>query len=314
MSTFSHETAPTEFVKSNGIQIAYRRFGKRGGRPLVFLQYLTAGLDDWDPLVTNGLALDHDVVLVNNVGVASSSGETPNTIDQMAKDTSGFCDAMGFKEIDVVGFSIGGMVAQQLALDRPNLLHRIILWGTGPRGGEGMTFPELSEKDKIDPVVFLLAAFFTPTEASQSAGKAFVERMAWRREDRDKPVSKQTEDAQIMALRTWGTVPSSGRYQTLNKIKQKTLIIPGENCSRRKQLEGFPLRIGLSMRTVIDTHDRSGDKLTKVSTSQAAYSTPIYSDEWSSANELMQSLVSTNLQALSSLADPPLAAQKNPHE
>ena len=81
-----------------------------------------------------------------------------------------------------------------------------------------------------------------------------------------------------------------------------------------KQLEGFPLRIGLSMRTVIDTHDRSGDKLTKVSTSQAAYSTPIYSDEWSSANELMQSLVSTNLQALSSLADPLLAAQKNPHE
>ena len=231
MSTFSHETAPTEFVKSNGIQIAYRRFGKRGGRPLVFLQYLTAGLDDWDPLVTNGLALDHDVVLVNNSGVASSSGETPNTIDQMAKDASGFCDAMGFKEIEVVGFSIGGMVAQQLALDRPNLLHRIILWGTGPRGGEGMTFPELSEKDKIDPVVFLLAAFFTPTEASQSAGKAFVERMAWRREDRDKPVSKQTEDAQIMALRTWGTVPSTGRYQTLNKINQKTLIIHGNNDS-----------------------------------------------------------------------------------
>ncbi len=127
MSTFSHETAPTEFVKSNGIQFAYRRFGKRGRRPLVFLQYLTAGLDDWDPLVTNGLALDHDVVLVNNVGVASSSGETPNTIDQMAKDISGFCDGMGFKEIDVVGFSIGGMIAQQLALFRPNLLHRIIL-------------------------------------------------------------------------------------------------------------------------------------------------------------------------------------------
>src|SRR6266436_6070724 len=125
MSTFSHERAPTEFVKSNSIQFAYRRFGKRGGLPLVFLQYLTAGLDDWDPLVTNGLALDHDVVLVNNSGVASSSGETPNTIDQMAKDASGFCDAMGFKEIDVVGFSIGGMVAKQLPLSSPLLPYPI---------------------------------------------------------------------------------------------------------------------------------------------------------------------------------------------
>jgi pimeloyl-ACP methyl ester carboxylesterase len=231
MSTFSHETAPTEFITSNGIRFAYRRFGKRGRRPLVFLQYLTAGLDDWDPLITNGLALDHDVVLVNNVGVASSSGETPNTIDQMARDISGFCNGMGFKEIDVVGFSIGGMIAQQLALDRPKLLHRMMLWGTGPRGGEGMTFSELSEKDKIDPVVFLLAAFFTPTEASQSAGKAFVERMAWRREGRDKPVSKQTEDGQITALRTWGSVPSSGGNQTLKNIKQKTLIIHGNNDS-----------------------------------------------------------------------------------
>jgi pimeloyl-ACP methyl ester carboxylesterase len=227
MSSYSHETAPTRFVEIEGVRFAYRRFGKSGSPPLLFLQYFNANLDDWDPLVTNGLALDHDVILFDNAGVGSSGGDTPNTVLEMARQVVAFCRALGLKEIDAVGFSLGGMIVQQLAHDHPEMLRRIILLGTGPRGGEGMTFTELSAEEKADPVGFLLAAFFAPTKASQAAGKAFLERLQWRRDDRDLPVSRKSAEGQLNAIREWGTIPSSNRYAMLEKIKQQTLIIHG---------------------------------------------------------------------------------------
>ena len=227
MNENSHETVPTQFVGAKDIQFAYRRFGKQGGIPLVFLNYFGGTLDDWDPVVTNGLALDHDIVLVNAAGVATSTGATPNTVLEMAKYLNSFCLAMDFKKIIPVGFSIGGMITQQMALDYPKLVHRLILLGTGPRGGEGMSFTELSAEESADPVGFLLAAFFAPTETSQAAGKAYIQRLAWRRENRDKPVSTQTSEAQLAAIREWGVVPSSNRYATLKNISQKTLIVHG---------------------------------------------------------------------------------------
>jgi pimeloyl-ACP methyl ester carboxylesterase len=227
MNEYSHETVPTQFIAAKDIQFAYRRFGRLGGIPLIFLNYFGATLDEWDPLVTNGLALDHDIVLVNAAGVASSTGATPNTVFETSKYLNSFCLAMDFKKIIMVGFSIGGMIAQQMALDYPKMVHRLILLGTGPRGGEGMTFTELSAEESTDPVGYLLGAFFAPTETSQAAGKAYLQRLAWRRENRDKPVSKQTAEAQAAALREWGAVPSSNRYATLKKISQKTLIVHG---------------------------------------------------------------------------------------
>jgi pimeloyl-ACP methyl ester carboxylesterase len=145
----------------------------------------------------------------------------------MSQYLNSFCVAMDLKEITVLGFSIGGMIAQQMALDYPQLVHRLILLGTGPRGGEGMTFTEVSAEESAEPVGFLLAAFFAPTETSQAAGKAYLQRLAWRRENRDKPVSKQTLEAQLAAIREWGAVPSSNRYGTLKNISQKTLIVHG---------------------------------------------------------------------------------------
>jgi pimeloyl-ACP methyl ester carboxylesterase len=227
MSEYSHETVPTQFIEVKGNQLACRRFGKRGGLPLVFLQYFNANLDGWDPVVTNCLALDHDVVLVNGVGVASSSGQTPSTVIEMTKHIEAFCQAMGFKEIIPVGFSLGGMMAQQLALDYPSLVRRIILLGTGPRGGEGMSFTELSAEEAADPIAFLLAAFFAPTQTSQSAGKAYLERLAWRHAGKDQSVSKQTAEAQLSAIREWGRVPTNNRYETLRNISQQTLIVHG---------------------------------------------------------------------------------------
>jgi pimeloyl-ACP methyl ester carboxylesterase len=220
-------TVPTQFVQGDGIRFAYRRWGKPGGFPLVFLNYFTGNLDDWDPLVTNGFAADHDVILFNNTGVASSGGETPGTVSEMTRDALSFCDALGLKEFHVVGFSLGGMIAQQLALDHPDRVKRIVLLGTGPRGGEGMTFTELSSEERADPDQFLLAAFFSPTDASQAAGRAYLNRLAARTHDRDLPVSKRTTEAQLRAIREWGTVPSSNRYTTLQNIRHPTLVVHG---------------------------------------------------------------------------------------
>jgi len=227
MNTDTALTAPTRFFDADGIRFAYRRWGKPGGFPLVFMQYFSANLDDWDPLVTDGFAANHDVILFDNAGVASSGGETPGTVSEMTRHAVAFCDALGLKKFNVVGFSLGGMIAQQLAIDHPDRVKRIALLGTGPRGGEGMTFTELSSEERADPDQFLLTAFFSPTDASQAAGRAYLKRLAARTRDRDLPVSTKTAEAQLHAIREWGAVPSSDRYATLPKIKHPTLVVHG---------------------------------------------------------------------------------------
>src|SRR5262245_54279737 len=172
MSTDTALTAPTRFVEADGIRFAYRRWGKPGGLPLVFMQYFSANLDDWDPQVTDGFADDHDVILFDNAGVASSGGETPGTVSEMTRHAVAFCDALGLKKFNVVGLSLGGMIAQQLAIDHPDRVKRIVLLGTGPRGGEGMTFTELSAEERADPDQCLVAAFFASTGARQGARRA----------------------------------------------------------------------------------------------------------------------------------------------
>src|SRR2546425_9657871 len=134
----THQTAPTQFVEANGIRFAYRRFGKSGGVPLVFNMHFTGTMDHWDPLVTDGLAASREVILFNNAGISSSSGEVPTTIEGMAADAAAFIKALGLKQVDVLGFSIGGTVAQALTLAEPQLVRRLVLVGTGPRSGEGM--------------------------------------------------------------------------------------------------------------------------------------------------------------------------------
>ena len=227
MSTNSALTAPTRFVEADGIRFAYRRWGKPVGLPLVFMQYFSGNLDDWDPQVTDGFAADHDVILFDNAGVGSSGGETPDTVSEMTRQAVAFCDVLGLQEFNVVGFSLGGMIAQQLAIDYPDRVNRIVLLGTGPRGGEGMTFTELSAEERADPEQFLLAAFFSPTDASQAAGRAYLKRLAARTTDRDRPVSPRTAEAQLRAIREWGAVPSSNRFATLRYIKHPILVVHG---------------------------------------------------------------------------------------
>src|SRR6201998_3001823 len=134
----THHTALTQFVEANGIRFAYRRFGKASGVPIVFNQRYTGTMDYWDPAVTDGLARDREVILFNNAGVSSSSGEVPATFEQMGANAVAFSRALGLNKADMLGFSIGGMVAQEITLQAPDLVRKLILVGTGPRGGDGM--------------------------------------------------------------------------------------------------------------------------------------------------------------------------------
>ena len=141
--THMHMTAPTQFVEANGIRFAYRRFGIETGVPLLFMQHFRGGMDHWDPMVTDGFARDRPVILFDNAGVANSSGKTPDTFDAMSDYAAGFVDALGLSQIDLLGFSIGGLVAQAFTLRHPSLVRHLLLVGTGPRAGQPTQDPKV---------------------------------------------------------------------------------------------------------------------------------------------------------------------------
>src|SRR6266446_5753121 len=175
MTEYTHQTAPTQFVEANGIRFAYRRFGKAGGVPIVFNLHYMGTMDYWDPALTDGLARDREVILFNNAGVSSSSGEVPTTFEQMGANAIAFSRALGLNKMDVLGFSIGGMVAQEITLQAPNLVRKLILVGTGPRGGQGMaSLTRVAQQifgAAYDPPEHLwLTVFFSPSKARQAAG------------------------------------------------------------------------------------------------------------------------------------------------
>jgi pimeloyl-ACP methyl ester carboxylesterase len=223
----THETAPSRFVEAGGIRFAYRRFGRSDSTPLLLLNYFAANLDNWDPKVTNGLAADRDVILVDYPGVGGSSGETPATVAALTKDCVEFCRAVNLPRIDLVGFSLGGMIAQQLAAEHPEMVRRILLLGTGPRGGEGIVFDDLSVDELDDEEGLLMKAFFTQSELSKAAGRAYIERIRLRLADRDAPVSKQAAIAELVAIREWGFIPQTSRFAMLGQIHHPTLIVHG---------------------------------------------------------------------------------------
>jgi pimeloyl-ACP methyl ester carboxylesterase len=241
MPSDMHETASTQFVQAGNVQFAYRRLGPRGATPLLLCNYFAAHMDDWDPKLTNGFAAEHDVILFDYPGIGRSSGETPSTVAALTKHCVAFCRAIGLTQFDVGGFSLGGMIAQQLGADYPDLLRRIILLGTGPRGGEGMVFDDLSVDELNDTQALLMKAFFTQSEASQASGRAYMERLKSRSTDRDALVSKQSALAELAAIREWGVIPASGRFAMLSKIRHPTLIVHGNKDVVVKPINAFLL-------------------------------------------------------------------------
>ena len=233
MSTFTAETVPTQFVEANGIRFAYRRFGRAGGVPLVFNMHYLGTMDYWDPTVTDGLARDREVILFDNAGVSSSSGKVPTTFEQMGASAVAFSRALGLNKADMLGFSIGGMVAQEIALQAPDLVRKLILVGTGPRGGEGMaSMTQVAKRifgAPYDPPEHLwLAVLFSPSEAAQAAGKEFLKRKHLRQKGRDPELNDKVSPAQVEAMDKWG-VQKKGSYDYLKTIKQPTLVVNGSN-------------------------------------------------------------------------------------
>jgi pimeloyl-ACP methyl ester carboxylesterase len=231
MTQHNHQTAPTQFVEANGVRFAYRRFGNAAGVPLVFNQHFTGTMDHWDPLVTDGFARDREVILFNNAGVSSSSGEVPTRIETMGANAAAFIKALGLVKVDVLGFSIGGFVAQELAIQAPDLVRRLVLVGTGPRGGEGMATltPEALEifgATYDEPDHLWLRVHFTTSEKSQAAGREFLRRFRLRSKNRDPEVNEKVAPAQIEAIGEWGA-PKEKPIEYLKSIRQPTLVVNG---------------------------------------------------------------------------------------
>ncbi|UPK38218.1 alpha/beta hydrolase [Bradyrhizobium sp. 186] len=229
----THQTAPTRFVEANGIRFAYRRFGNAAGTPLVFNQHFTGTMDHWDPAVIDGLSKEREVILFNNAGVSSSSGEVPTSIEGMAANAIAFIGALGPSKVDVLGFSIGGFVAQEIAGQAPDLVRKLILVGTGPRGGEGMATltPEAQQifgATYEEPDHLWLAVHFTGSEASQAAGRDFLKRFRLRKENRDPEVNGKVAPAQLEALGKWG-IRFGGAHDYLKSIRQAVLVVNGGN-------------------------------------------------------------------------------------
>jgi pimeloyl-ACP methyl ester carboxylesterase len=229
----THQTALTQFVEANGIRFAYRRFGKPDSVPLVLNQHFTGTMDHWDPAVTDGLARDREVILFNNAGVSGSSGEVPATFQEMGANAIAFIKAVGLRKVDVLGFSIGGFVTQEVTLQASDLVRRLILLGTGPRSGEGMA-GGTPEGNRIfgaayaEPDQLWLSVFFTLSEASQAAGREFLKRFRLRAKDRDSEVNEKVAPAQRAAIAKWAA-PLETPYDYLKAIKQPTLVMNGSN-------------------------------------------------------------------------------------
>jgi pimeloyl-ACP methyl ester carboxylesterase len=226
-------TAPTQYVDAAGIRFAYRRFGNPAGLPLVHLQHFIGTLENWDPQVLDALAQDREIIIFDNRGIASTDGETPTSIAAIAQDAAAFLEALGLKQIDLFGYSMGGMVAQQLTLDHPALVRRLILIGTAPRGGHEIDdfTPEvwaIFAKEFPSPYEVLLETLFTPSVASQQAGHKFLGRIRARVEDRDSEIGAQVAPAQVAAIAGWAkTTP--GDYSYLKAIKQPVFVLVGGN-------------------------------------------------------------------------------------
>jgi pimeloyl-ACP methyl ester carboxylesterase len=242
MSSTSKEAA-TLTLEVGGTSFAYREVGPAEGVPVVFLHHFTAVLDEWDPAVVDGIAAERRVILVDLRGVGASGGSTPDSVEAMAGDTIAFIEALGLSTVDLLGFSLGGMIAQVIVAQRPDLVRRVILAGTAPAGDPGPAATGAILQAALDkaaaqgkhPKHFL---FFSPTTTSQAAADAFLARLDERTADRDAPVSNETIGAQITALAKWeqGSSPAA-----LTNVHTPVLVVNGDDDTMLPTRSSFHL-------------------------------------------------------------------------
>jgi pimeloyl-ACP methyl ester carboxylesterase len=223
------ETAPTQYIEANGVKFSYRALGPKLGTPLVLLQHFTGNMDSWDPAVVNAFAKTRPVVVFNNRGVGATNGVVADSIAQMTTDAYTFIQALGYKQIDLLGFSMGGFVAQELAAQHPELVNKVILAGTTYQGGGNNLMKVLGEafsrENAPDPRDYL---FFSQTDAGKKAAGEFLARVYARKNDRDPSSGKEIADAHGKALIVWTSTPDP-EFKTLKAINQPVLVVNGSN-------------------------------------------------------------------------------------
>jgi pimeloyl-ACP methyl ester carboxylesterase len=237
-----YQQAETKTVRVSGLAFAYRELGPQGGVPVILLHHLTAGLDDWDPSIVDGVAFNHHVIAFDNRGVGKSEGETPSDVHAMAQDAAAFIDALKLTRVDLFGYSLGGFIAQVIAQERPTLVRKIILAGTGPAGGAGIArigevlqdAMQRSATEKKHPKNFL---FFTPSASSQKSAGEFLTRLSERTSDKDTAVSNATIQAQAVAITKWGMSPAND----LESITQPVLVANGDEDTMVPTVNSFQL-------------------------------------------------------------------------
>lgn len=223
------ETAPTQYIETNGVKFSYRALGPKSGTPLVFLQHFTGTMDAWDPAVVNALAKTRPVVVFNNRGVGATNGVVADNVAQMTTDAFAFIQALGYQKVDLLGFSLGGFVAQELAAQHPELINKVILAGTTHQGGGNHLMKVLGEAfsraNAPDPRDYL---FFSQSEAGKKAAGEFLTRVYARTKERDPESGKEIADAHGKALIVWTSTPDP-EYTTLKAIQQPVLVVTGSN-------------------------------------------------------------------------------------
>jgi pimeloyl-ACP methyl ester carboxylesterase len=229
----SYDATPTQFVSVQGIEFAFRRFGSGDALPLVLLPHFRASMDNWDPALLDALAKERTVVAFDNRGVSSTGGETPGTYGAMADDAAAFVAALGYKQVDVLGFSIGGAVAQELLLRYPTLIRRAILAASMPPGGKGIlaSRPEVAAvatKSVVELNDFLVL-FFAPSETSQKAGREFLKRRSARTIDVDPPSSLQTMAGQGASRQAWSEMDPAKGLADLAEVHHPVLVANGKD-------------------------------------------------------------------------------------
>jgi len=230
MKTTTWRDAPTQTIDVDGVPFAYRELGSSGGVPVVFLHHLMAVLDDWDPRVIDGIAAHHRVITFDNRGVGASGGSVPATVEEMGRDAVAFIRAMGLEQVDLLGFSLGGGVAQMVTLQAPELVRRVILAGTGPRGAG-----DLDAMTKIVVGAYVRSAltlndaraflFFPRNAEGKQAAKDYFARLKERTRNRDKGISLQARRAQVKAIRAAGV----HEPDDLSVITQPVFVANGDH-------------------------------------------------------------------------------------
>jgi pimeloyl-ACP methyl ester carboxylesterase len=228
-SSVSWKDAPTKSVDVDGTKLVYRQLGSDTGVPVIFLNHLAAELDRWDPRVVDGIAQKSRVIAFDNRGIGASEGSTPNSVAAMARDAVAFIRALGFEQVDLLGFSLGGFISQVIAQEEPQLVRKMILAGTGPAGGTGIdNVTSITIRDMIKGALTLrhpeYYLFFTESANGRKAAREFLRRLKERTENRDQPVSIAAFIAQLKAIHAWGHQPPAD----LSRIHHSVLVANGD--------------------------------------------------------------------------------------